>query len=90
MDTFNRAQRGHQNFLENQGSAVSAMLITGLNYPIAAAVLGATWSLGRVFYGLGYTNGGEKGRYWGAFGIVAHYVLYVFAAKSVWDVVSRA
>ncbi|KAF2277946.1 glutation S-transferase [Westerdykella ornata] len=90
MDTFNRAQRGHQNFLENQGSAVGAMLIAGLRYPVASAVLGGIWSLGRVVYAWGYTSGGEKGRYRGIFGQLAQYVLYGFAVKSVWDVVSGA
>ncbi|CAI6334401.1 unnamed protein product [Periconia digitata] len=89
LDDFNRAQRGHQNFLESQGSVVLSMLITGLVYPRAAAGLGATWSVGRVLYAWGYNNGKEegKGRYNGAPGLLAGYVLYFWSAKAVWDLV---
>ncbi|KAF2015282.1 membrane-associated proteins in eicosanoid and glutathione metabolism [Aaosphaeria arxii CBS 175.79] len=89
LHQFNCAQRGHQNFNENHPTAVAAMLITGLQYPLAAAGLGATWSVGRVLYGLGYTNGkeGGKGRYNGAAGLLAHYVLLIMSAKTAWDFV---
>lgn len=89
MDKFNRAQRGHQNFNENITLAIAAMLISGLKYPTATAVLGAIWSSNRVLYGIGYTNGGEKGRYWGAAWMLAHYALFILSAKTAWDI-SRA
>ncbi|KAF2751258.1 membrane-associated proteins in eicosanoid and glutathione metabolism [Sporormia fimetaria CBS 119925] len=85
MDTFNRAQRGHQNFVENHASAVGALLVAGLRYPKLAAGLGAVWSVNRVLYALGYTNGGEKGRYWGAAGILALWTLFGVAGKSAWE-----
>ena len=70
MLLFNSAQRAHQNYNENQPSAVGAMLIAGLEYPRAAAVLGAVWIVNRVLYMYGYTNGkeGGRGRYNGVFG----------------------
>ena len=40
MDKFNCGQRAHQNFNENQATAMVAMLIAGLKYPVAAALLG--------------------------------------------------
>lgn len=82
LDDFNRAQRGHHNLLENLPTAIGAMLITGLVYPKSAAVLGAAWSVGRLFYAWGYNNGKPegKGRYNGAPGLVAHYVLLVWSA----------
>jgi uncharacterized MAPEG superfamily protein len=57
------AQRAHANFTENQTSAVAAVLIAGLHFPVISAILGATWSFGRVLYLYGYTgSAGPKGR----------------------------
>lgn len=57
------AQRAHANFIENQPTALGALLISGLHFPVAAAVLGATWSVGRTLYLYGYTSSaGPKGR----------------------------
>lgn len=53
------AQRAHGNFIENQGSFLGALLISGLRYPTTAAVLGAGWVLARIVYAFGYT--GSKG-----------------------------
>ena len=88
MYRFNCAQRAHQNFNENHPTAVGAMVIAGLKYPMAAAVLGAVWSVNRVVYAIGYTNGGEggKGRYYGILWMLAHYGLIGYAAKTAWDV----
>ncbi|SPQ21966.1 2d8cfbfd-1880-43b3-9397-ebc67a6ab6d3 [Thermothielavioides terrestris] len=63
---FNCAQRAHANFMENHTSALAAMLISGLKYPVYAAGLGAVWSVSRVFYALGYVNKGPQGREAGA------------------------
>jgi glutathione S-transferase len=90
MDKFNRAQRGHQNFLENQPAAIGAMLIAGLKYPMATAALGAFWSVNRILYAIGYTNGGEKGRYWGVGGILGGYVLNVMAAISAYGIATAS
>jgi glutathione S-transferase len=90
MLAFNSAQRAHQNFNENHVTALGAMLITGLRYPIAAAVLGAVWSVNRVIYAIGYSRSGEdggKGRYYGALGIIAHYVLLLMSGKAAYDLV---
>lgn len=88
MHQFNCAQRGHQNFNENHTTAVAAILVTGLKYPLVAAGLGALWSSNRVLYAIGYTNGkeGGKGRYMGILGLIAHYVLVGYAAKTAWDI----
>ncbi|KAK4065321.1 Microsomal glutathione S transferase [Trichoderma simmonsii] len=65
---FNCAQRAHANFIENQPSALGALFIAGLHFPVAAAVLGASWSFGRTLYLYGYTGGsGPKGRTFGAY-----------------------
>lgn len=88
MLLFNSAQRAHQNFNENHSTAVAAMLIAGLKYPTAAAVLGATWAANRVVYAIGYTNGSEggKGRYYGILWMLAHWGLIGYAGKAAWDV----
>lgn len=40
------------------------MLIAGIKYPIAAAVMGAGWTVSRYLYMAGYSKGGNgKGRY---------------------------
>ncbi|KAH7408633.1 hypothetical protein DE146DRAFT_675648 [Phaeosphaeria sp. MPI-PUGE-AT-0046c] len=88
MLTFNCAQRAHQNFNENHPTALAAMLIAGLKYPVASAVVGAVWSVNRVIYAIGYTNGAEggKGRYYGIAWMFAHLGLMGMAAKTGWDV----
>ncbi|RDL34317.1 uncharacterized protein BP5553_07445 [Venustampulla echinocandica] len=59
---FNCAQRSHANFIENQPTAVAAMLIGGLRFPLAAASLGATWTVFRYVYMVGYSSGGGDGK----------------------------
>ncbi|KAL6863194.1 hypothetical protein ACO1O0_003438 [Amphichorda felina] len=64
---FNCAQRAHANFIENQPSFLGALAISGLRYPFAASILGATWVVGRIIYALGYTSSaGPKGRVFGS------------------------
>jgi hypothetical protein len=53
-DAFNRIQRGHQAFFEHQVVAAFASLIGGLQYPIASSVCSIFYSLGSIFYQLGY------------------------------------
>ncbi|RFU80877.1 mapeg family [Trichoderma arundinaceum] len=65
---FNCAQRAHANYVENQTSALVALLIAGLNFPVASAICGATWAFGRTLYLYGYTSSaGPKGRSFGAY-----------------------
>jgi glutathione S-transferase len=78
---FNCAQRAHANFTENQPTMLTALLISGLRFPIAAAVMGLGWSLGRYLYMTGYTRGdnGGKGRYQGVFYQLFHYGLILMS-----------
>jgi len=57
---FNCAQRAHQNTLEILPHVLFSTLFIGLAHPKLAAGLGFTWSIGRVFYTLGYLAGPEK------------------------------
>ncbi|KAF2852719.1 hypothetical protein T440DRAFT_466838 [Plenodomus tracheiphilus IPT5] len=78
MLAFNSAQRAHQNFNENHVTMLGAMLISGLRFPLFAAVAGCLWSVNRVVYAVGYSRSGAqggKGRYYGALGPLAQYVL---------------
>lgn len=46
-----------------------ALLVAGIRYPVAGAVLGQIWNLGRVVYAIGYTNPNGtngKGRLYGS------------------------
>ncbi|KAH7141172.1 hypothetical protein B0J13DRAFT_52494 [Dactylonectria estremocensis] len=90
---FNCAQRAHSNFTENHTSFLGALLVSGLQYPVAAATLGAGWALSRVVYALGYTSGqGPKGRLIGSIGhfvfdsilkLTAGYVSVLYALASL-------
>ena len=68
---FNCAQRAHSNYLENLPMFVTGAAISGLKYPVASAVMGAVWLIGRIAYLHGYINSshtsGGKGRYQGIF-----------------------
>lgn len=66
---FNCVQRGHQNSLELAPQAFVCQLLMGLKFPIAAAVLGVAWAIGRIIYFKGYATGEPSGRIQG--GIVA-------------------
>lgn len=65
-DEFNSIQRAHQNTCESYGFVMLNMCVNGLVYPVASAVMGGLWVLGRVIYGYGYAKGGPNGRYYGA------------------------
>ncbi|EKG12003.1 Membrane-associated eicosanoid/glutathione metabolism (MAPEG) protein [Macrophomina phaseolina MS6] len=85
LHLFNCAQRGHYNFLETHTSFLYALLAAGLRRPVAAAVMGAMWSVGRVMYAVGYTrpdtqNG--KGRLVGSW---ANLILYALIGMAGWD-----
>ncbi|KAK0728248.1 hypothetical protein B0T26DRAFT_165355 [Lasiosphaeria miniovina] len=60
--SFNCAQRAHANYTENLVPLLGALAIAGLRFPVAAATLGATWSVARVFYARGYATYGPAGR----------------------------
>lgn len=63
---FNNAQRAHYNFVEFAPSCFVMLFISGLYFPIPAAVLGLVLIIGRLIYSIGYVNGGPKGRLIGA------------------------
>ena len=41
---------------------LGALLLAGLKFPVAAAVMGAGWTVCRYFYMVGYCNGTEGGK----------------------------
>lgn len=54
---FNCVQRAHQNSLENQPILLAMLTISGLQYPVTAASLGAAALVGRIGYFEGYSSG---------------------------------
>ncbi|KAK5174594.1 uncharacterized protein LTR77_001675 [Saxophila tyrrhenica] len=56
MYLFNTAQRAHGNYMEHHAATVIAMLVAGVQYPIASSVMGVGWVLSRVVYAVGYTR----------------------------------
>ncbi|EXJ89535.1 glutathione S-transferase [Capronia epimyces CBS 606.96] len=59
---FNCAQRAHANLLENMPQTMLFMLFAGLEYPRAAAALGAAWLLCRIIYAYGYIASEKNGK----------------------------
>lgn len=55
-DEFNRCQRGHQGIFEQMISFTAFGLIGGLKHPMLATAAGILFSLGSVFYQVGYAD----------------------------------
>lgn len=76
LTRFNSAQRAHSNFLENHTNNLMLILVSGLRYPVAAAALGAFWSVNRVLFLNGYMDTSKKegaGRYKG----IGHFFAWI-------------
>ncbi|KAH6625638.1 hypothetical protein C7974DRAFT_377127 [Boeremia exigua] len=89
MLAFNSAQRAHQNFNENHPTIIGTILISGLRWPVATAVLGAVWSAMRVVYAIGYTSSSEdggKGRYYGILWLLAHHSLLLMSGYTAYKI----
>eukprot|EP00560_Eucampia_antarctica_P009859 CAMPEP_0197824356 /NCGR_PEP_ID=MMETSP1437-20131217/1616_1 /TAXON_ID=49252 ORGANISM="Eucampia antarctica, Strain CCMP1452" /NCGR_SAMPLE_ID=MMETSP1437 /ASSEMBLY_ACC=CAM_ASM_001096 /LENGTH=125 /DNA_ID=CAMNT_0043423953 /DNA_START=128 /DNA_END=505 /DNA_ORIENTATION=+ len=55
-DTFNRVQRGHQNYLEGLAGYTTMSLLGGLQHPLTVALGGIFFSFGSVLYQIGYSD----------------------------------
>lgn len=55
-DAFNRCQRGHQSMFEVLCSVTAMGLTGGLKHPLLSALAGVLFSLGSVFYCIGYKD----------------------------------
>lgn len=62
---FNAVQRGHQNMLETHYAQLWMMSLAGLKYPMATAICGAVYTVGRIVYYLGYSTGQPRKRLYG-------------------------
>jgi len=79
---LNCAQRAHANFTENHTSTLAALLIAGLQYPIASAVMGVAWTVSRYVYMWGYCSPAYeagRGRYLGVSHSLFQFGLYGLA-----------
>jgi glutathione S-transferase len=63
---FNSAQRAHLNFVEWAPSTYAFLLIGGIYFSIASAVLGLIVLISRAMYAIGYNSKGPGGRLIGA------------------------
>ncbi len=63
---FNNRQRAHYNFLEQVASVAILLIVGGLAYPCASAILGWFYFVGRIIYTIGYVAKGPKARVPGA------------------------
>uniref|UniRef100_A0A7S0X4I6 Glutathione S-transferase 3, mitochondrial n=1 Tax=Mantoniella antarctica TaxID=81844 RepID=A0A7S0X4I6_9CHLO len=68
---FNCAQRAHQNTLEWLSVCQVLTLVNGIVFPITAACLMGTWTVGRIMYINGYGSGNPDKRMAGA--LVSHF-----------------
>ena len=87
---FNCAQRAMANYLENQGTLVTATLIAGLQFPITTSICGIGWCVSRVVYALGYTmesKEGGKGRLYGLPWEVFQFANIFLSAWASWSVI---
>mmetsp|Transcript_27137 Transcript_27137/g.40975 ORF Transcript_27137/g.40975 Transcript_27137/m.40975 type:complete len:152 (+) Transcript_27137:66-521(+) len=55
-DSFNRVQRGHQNFMEINDSYIAMTLLGGLKYPIACSLGVLCYCAGSMLYQKGYAD----------------------------------
>lgn len=76
---FNCVQRAHQNTLEFLPSFLTVLLLGGLRYPLAAAVLGGLYFVARIQYFRGYSSGEANQRFsaGGAFVFPTYFGLWI-------------
>lgn len=73
---FNCIQRGHQNCLEQIPHFIMVFSAASVKYPLAAAVAGLIYNVGKVAYMEGYSTGHPEGRMRGAFSYFGLFGLY--------------
>jgi glutathione S-transferase len=61
--TFNCAQRGAFNVLETYPQSLVWLTVAGLSFPRVAAGLSVAYSVGAVFFAIGYSSGDPDKRY---------------------------
>lgn len=93
MHIFNCTQRAHANFLENQPSVIAAMLISGLQYPLTSASMGAVWIFGRIVYALGYASRNPKNvngrhRMRGMFLLIPQFGVYIMSVMTAYNIIT--
>lgn len=54
--TFNKAQRTHYSMVEVSGPVCASMVATGIYYPRTVALLGLSFTVGRIVYAIGYMS----------------------------------
>lgn len=88
---FNCAQRAHTQFMENAPQTMMSMLVSGVVYPNATALLGAAWLVCRCLFLYGYVFGTKEkgaGRYLGSGFWLAQGGLWGLVGMTAWKLVS--
>ncbi|CAG9461028.1 unnamed protein product [Pedinophyceae sp. YPF-701] len=88
---FNSVQRGHMNYVENLPQYIILQVASSFQYPMASAVLGGTYLLGRLLYFQGYSKTGPKGREAGAVvGVIANLGMLGLGVKFCYDLLVKS
>ncbi|KAJ2758944.1 Microsomal glutathione S-transferase 3 [Coemansia sp. BCRC 34490] len=77
---FNNIKRTSDNYLEQVGMVLVALVLAGLYQPKLAASFGATYMLGRFVYARSYISGGPDKRIYGAFILGISFLAMVITA----------
>ena len=70
VNSYNGAQRCHQQTLENVATLQVCGAVNGLLFPRFAGICLMVYAVGRIFYGNGYSTKGPEGRRFG--GMISH------------------
>lgn len=89
-NAFNCAQRAHGNYLEQLPNFLILLGVSGIRYPVYAAVAGAVWLAGRVAYTVGYSTGDPSKRQRGVFAYLGLFSLLGMSLVSTYKVVTGA
>ena len=83
---FNKAQRIHYNYLESISQIITMMLVSGLQYPITTAIIGSVYVVARIWFQVGYSLYGPKGRMMAVpFVMLTQFLFPVFTMVSMYN-----
>ncbi len=88
---FNCAQRAHAHFMENAPQTMMSMLVAGVMYPNATALLGVGWLVSRGLFLYGYIYSSKEkgaGRYVGNGFWLAQGGLWALVGMTAWNIIS--
>ena len=87
---FNKAQRMHYNYLESISQILCMMILCGLEFPIATAVIGGIYFLARLMFQIGYKISPKGRMYAVPFVMLTQFLLPLFTIVSLALLASHA